>query len=275
MGSLFNKYKNQPVIVVGSGPSLKENVKDLVDTKGIPIISCLHNYHFLEDNGVKVDYYATLDAGEVVIEEVSEGGSKTPEDYFASSKDKTLLAFIGTSPRLIQKWQGKVIWFNAPIPAPDIEKEFSEVEPFGIYVSSGGNVLGACFYIAKAICGSDPIIFVGADFSFSTNNKFHAWKSKYDATLGECQRMTNVFGIPVWTWASYVSFKCWFESRFLKVPGNYINATEGGILGAYPGGNIAQIKQMALSEVVSQYSINEPLRAQCENAELCDKIILF
>jgi hypothetical protein len=58
-------------------------------------------------------------------------------------------------------------------------------------------------------------------------------------------RATDVFGHRVKTWQSYYNFKCWFESRACSVPGTYINATEGGILGSYPEGNIEQIKQMA------------------------------
>lgn len=276
LGKLFHSAYQRPVICVGSGPSLKDNVDDLKDTKGMTVLSCLHNYHFLEDKGIKPDYYVTLDAGEVTIEEVSEGGSKTSQEYFDSTRDKKLIAFIGTSPKLVEKWQGEIYWYNAPIPDKDIVKAIDEVEPFRTYVSNGGNVLGACFYTAKAIMGANPIVFVGANMAFSYNKKFHGWASKYDKTLGKAERAVDVFGMPVWTWGSYFQFKCWFESRFMAVPGIYINATEGGILGAYPGGNIEHLRQMALSDVIKMYSLSFDVKEQCVNPETnMEKVILF
>jgi hypothetical protein len=86
---------------------------------------------------------------------------------------------------------------------------------------------------------------------------------------------TYVFGNRVKTWQSYNNFKCWFENRCYSEPGIYINATEGGILGSYPEGNIEQIKQMALSDVIKMYSISEAVKPQCESPEIKDMKILF
>jgi hypothetical protein len=126
--------------------------------------------------------------------------------------------------------------------------------------------------------GANPIVFVGADFSFANSQphtcsdackpgehsatsksvtKFHAWDSSYDKNVGNVMCATDVFGNKVLTWQSYNNFRCWFESRMCKVDGIYINATEGGILGAYPNGNIAQIKQMSLEQVIKMYSISD------------------
>lgn len=275
VGKFFNHFYQRPVIVVGSGPSLKKNVDLLKDTKGIPIVSCLHNYHFLEDKGIVPDFYVSLDAGTVTIEEIAEGGGKSVEDYFATTKNKKLLAFIGSNPELINRWQGEVYWYCAPIPDQQIVDAIKQVEDFNMWVSSGGNVLGACFYLAKAVMGAGPIIFMGADFSFSYNNRFHPFDSKYDKTLGDYITATDVYGIRVKTWGSYLNFKSWFESRVCAVPGIYINATEGGIFGSYPEGNIAQLKQMTLANAIEMFSLSEQIRKQCENPENEDKTILF
>lgn len=257
IAQLVDRDKNKPVIVVGSGPSLKLNVQELKDTAGISVVSCLHNYHFLEDNGVKVDFYVNLDAGDVTLEEITEGGTKPKEEYLESTKDKTLITFIGASPKLMESWKGKVIWYSAPIPDAGLLEEIDKVEAFHQYVSTGGNVLGACFYIAKAIMGANPIVFTGADFCFSYDNKFHPWDSKYDKSLGQYMRAVDIFGVPRKTWASYYQFKSWFESRCCTVPGMYINCTEGGLLGAFDQGNIRQIQQMALKEFLDGYRISK------------------
>lgn len=275
VGSLHGLHVGKPAIVAGAGPSLKYNGHLLKNRGEIPLVSCLHNFHFFEDQDIKVDYYVTLDAGEITIEEVSEGGKNTPEWYWERSKDCTLLAYIGTSPRLIEKWQGKVLFFTAPVPDTIYQSAVDEIEPFGVFVSNGGNVLGAAMYIAKAFFGCNPIVYVGADFSFSYDKKFHGWDSKYDKNLGYVIKKVDVFGNKVLTWQSYANFCEWFQYIAIQVPGIWINATEGGCFGSYPEGNIAAIKQMELNQVLKMYSMHLETKNQCEFPNLLEKKILF
>ncbi len=275
IGKLFHRDKNKPVIAVGSGPSLKRNAHELLKNKDITVISCLHNFHFLEDLGVKVDFYVSLDAGDVTVEEVSEGGSKSEDEYWALTKDRTLLAYIGSSPRLLQKWQGQILFFNCMTPDQKLEDEVAAVERFGTYVSSGGNVLGACVYIAKAILGAGAVIFMGADFAFGYDKKFHAWDSKYDREMGQIMRTVDVYGNKVYTWPSYHGFKCFFDNLVEKVPGVFINCTEGGTLGAYPEGNIMSVPQMDLAECLRMYDLSEVIRPSCESPETAPKGVLY
>lgn len=275
LGSIFGHAHTKPVIVAGAGPSLKRNVDGLKDRKGITLVSCLHNFHFLEDSGCPADFYVTLDAGEVTIEEVYEGGKNPPDHYWALTKNRTLLAYIGTSPRLLEKWQGKILFFNAPVPDEGFMKFIEDVEPFNVYVSNGGNVLGACLYIAKAFMGASVVAFMGADFCFSYDKKFHAWDSKYDTKLGHVMRVRDVFGLPVYTWKSYNNFKGWFEYISMTVPGLYFNCSEGGTLGAYNEGNIRSIIQMPLKDFVRQMTIYEEIGAQAKDPKIKEKKLLF
>ncbi len=274
VGKFYHLYKNKPCIVAGAGPSLKYNGHQLKDRGEIGLISCLHNFHFFEDNDVHVDFYVTLDAGEVTIEEVSEGGTKSEAEYWAATKKHKLLAYIGTSPRLLEKWQGEVYFFNCPVPDPEFTKVTEDLEKFHCYVSNGGNVLGACMYIAKGFMGANPIAFVGADFAFSYKNKFHAWDSKYDKKLGYVVKAIDVFGNKVLTWQSYANFKAWFDYVAINVPGFWVNCTEGGTFGAYPEGNIMAIRQMELENFLRMYQLSEELRDQAENPETAIKKIL-
>jgi len=275
IGVLFGKDHMKPVIVAGAGPSLKENVTDLIDRKGITLVSCLHNFHFLEDTGCPAEYYVTLDAGDVTIEEVSEGGKKTEKEYWEITKNRKLLAYIGTSPRLLEKWQGEIYFFNAPVPDESFMAFCENIERFNTYVSNGGNVLGACLYIAKAYLGASIVSFVGADFCFSYDYKFHGWDSKYDKNLGNVLRVKDVFGNSVKTWRSYFNFKGWFEFVSLTVPGLYFNCSEGGTLGAYPDGNIRSIIQMPLKEFIRQLSLYSEIEAQAKNSKIEEKKLLF
>jgi hypothetical protein len=260
--------------VAGSGPSLQVNAHELKNRNGIPLVSCLHNFHYFEDLGLEPDFYVTLDSGDVTIEEVSEGGTKTPEEYWAITKDRVLLAFIGTHPGLLAKWQGPVYFFNCPVPSKEYVDAVDSLETFYTMVSTGGNVLGASYYIAKAIFGAGTIAFIGADFSFK-NNKFHAWDSKYDKNIGRVLKATDVFGNAVKTWQSYFNFKCWFDHMAELIPQQIINCTEGGIFGSYAEGNIASVKQMGLKQFLDMLNMNHHVEAQCKQPDVKTDVILF
>ena len=275
LGNLFGKYLHRPVIIAGSGPSLKYNAKELVNRGEIPLISCLHNFHYFEDNGVNPEYYVSLDAGPVVLEEIAEGGAKTPDEYWELTKDRKLIAFIGSDPRLFEKWQGEKYVFNAPVPSADYEDKVDAIESFHCMVSNGGNVLGACLYIAKGYFGAGAIVFVGADFSFGYDRKFHSWDSKYDKEMGNCVPVYDVYGHKVPTWQSYKNFKDWFDWVSIKVPGIYINCSEGGCLGSYADGNLHTIKQMDLTDCLDMFNMSRHIKEQAIKPQDAVKRILF
>ena len=266
LGQLFGKYQGQACILAGSGPSLGYNGHLLKDREGIPLISCLHNFHFFEDLEIDVDFYVSLDSGDITVSEVSEGGKKTEEEYWALTEKRTLLCYTGTSPKLLEKWRGKVLFFSCSLPDEEITKAQDELEVFNMCISNGGNVLGACLYISKAILGCVTTAFVGADFSFSYKKKFHAWDSSYDAKLGNVLKAVDVFGNKVLTWPSYYNFKCWFDCIVQNVPGSYFNCTEGGIFGAYAEGNLMNLRQMKLGDFLIMNNMNiKQIKAQCED----------
>lgn len=275
VAKLFQKYAGRPAILAGSGPSLAYNGMELKNKGCAVLVSALHNFHFFEDRDIDVDFYCTLDAGPVTITEVAEGGEHPPEWYWERSKGKKLVAYIGTHPDLLAKWQGEIYFFNCPIPDLDVMKEIEAIEKFNTFFSTGGNVLGACLYLAKGFLGCSISAFVGADFSFSYQSKFHGWDSSYDAKMGECMRVVDIFGIPVKTWPSYYNFKVWFDWLAQNIPGVYFNATEGGCFGAYQGGNILAVRQIELKMFLDMINMSEHLRESCENPEGAPKKVLF
>lgn len=281
---LYNCWKWKPCIIIGSGPSLKQYAKYLVageenGTKwegnpGIPVLSALHNFAYLEDLGVKVDHYVSLDAGEVVIDEMFDGGTKSEDHYRELSKNRSLLCYHATNPRLFNNWKGDVHWFNSVLPDDQLKAKYNEVEKYQVYVSSGGNVLGSCFYIAKAIFGCNPLIFMGADFSFSYDKKFHSWDSKYDKQ-GQTMAVTDIYGQRVLTWPSYNGFKTWFDLKALSVPGVYINCSDG-TMGAYPNGNLTAFQYMHIEKALEMYRVSERIKPTMENPDNIEQeMILF
>ena len=276
IGKFFKWSEYKPMIVAGAGPSLKVNVDKLKDRKGIGLISCLHNFHFFEDNQVYPDFYVTLDSGPITIEEVYEGGKEPPDYYWEKTKNHKLFAYTASHPELLKKWQGEIYFFSAPVPDALVTDEtHGKTEPFFMNISSGGNVLGASMYIAKGVLGANPVAFVGADFSFSYEKRFHPFDSKYDKNLGMVLKAVDVYGNKVLTWQSYYNFKCWFDYASIKLPGTYFNCTEGGILGAYAEGNISTIRMIDLVDFINMYTLHHQLKSQCTNPEIVDKRILI
>lgn len=274
-GKLFKCFEHKPCIIAGAGPSLKDNGKDLLHRGSIPLVSCLHNFHFMEDIGAAPEFYVSLDAGEVVLEEIAEGGEKSAQAYWDKTKDRTLIAYIGSSPRLFEKWQGKIYLFNAPLPDVNLMNEVNEIERFGCYVSNGGNVLGACLYVARGFFGCCPIAFVGADFCFSYEHKFHPWDSKYDKNLGTVIKLVDVYGNKRLSWQSYANFKGWFEQLAVTSPQMFVNCSEGGCFGSYPEGNFVDIHQMKLIRFLFMYRMHEELSDQMTTPEVSENKILF
>lgn len=277
IGQLFERHKYGTALCVGSGPSLGYNVKHLQKRGSLPVVSCLHNFHFLEDNGVGADYYVSLDAGPIVIKEVAEGGEKTPDEYWEMTKGKKLVAYIGSHPDLFKKWQGEVYVFNAPVPDKAYVEAVNAIETFSVYISNGGNVLGASLYFAKAILGVDRVGFLGADFCFGYDkSSFHPWSSSYDNNPGHIIPMTDVFGIKVPSWPSYRNFKYFFDHLSLNIPGNWmVNCSEGGCLGSYAEGNLRSITQMPLKDFLGQLNMCSDIRDCIENPGVDQKKILF
>lgn len=257
--SEYAKYAYRPVIVAGSGPSLKKNATVL---KGKPaeigLVSCLHNFAYFTDLGLQCDGYVNLDAGDITIPEMSQGGIKPASYYWDATKDATLIAALVSKPELLERWKGKILFFNSPVPDMGYMAECTKLCPLEVWYNVGGNALGAAYYHARAILGGMPIAMIGSDFAFDYTRKFHSWDSPYDAQFSGVIACTDIFGNRVYSWPSYVNFASWFTSQAMGGTGNnplmMINCTEGGILGAFPNGNLAAIKQMALADFLAMYT---------------------
>lgn len=275
--SEHGKWAYKPCIIAGAGPSLKKNAIQLKNRGGIGLVSVLHNFGYFNSIGVKADYWLNLDAGDIAVSEIGEGDPDVQEacrgfseanriayldkiDYWEKTKDQTLVTAIHGNPQLHKKWRGKIVWYDTALPGINERIPGEPLKKFNLLFQTGGNTLGACQYHAKAILGSSPIIFVGADFCFSYDKKFHPFNTHYDDKYDGLQVATDVYGNRVYTWPSYYGFKTWFEYIAMGGQagafGTYINCTEGGILGSYPEGNLIHIRQRSLSETLAEYNLH-------------------
>lgn len=252
VGKLHGINRHKPCIVLGAGPSLKENLEGLrmnQESKNpVMVVSCLHNFGYLMDEGIKVDYWVTLDSNNIVLDTITEGRQK--DEYWEETKDQVLLAYTASPTLLLEKWQGKIQFFNTNIPDAEIQRQQREIEVFTHFISSGANVLGACMYIAKMVFGSSTIVYVGADFCFSYDNTFYSYKT--DKPIGGYMLWPDIFGIPRKTWPSYMNFKYWFDRCACEVPGHWVSCSFG-LLGSYQGGVLRQFEYWQLDQYLERY----------------------
>ncbi len=271
----FGKWGYKPMVCAGSGPSLKKNAMLLKNRDQVGLVSCLHNFGYLEDLECPADYYVTLDSQDITIEETLQGGKKNEAHYWSLTKDRTLVACLVANPKLLEKWRGRILFYNTVIPDQRYVEQIEKIA-FNCYFNTGGNALGAAYYMARAISGANPIALIGADFSFSPKKKFHSWDSPYDKMFSGVIPVTDIFGNRVFTWQSYYNFAKWFEFIALGGRGGhpslFYNCTEGGILGAYPNGNIKQIIQMPLSHFLHSYDHH---KSQKEMQDQNSTMLLF
>lgn len=279
--TLSGQYGYHPVIVAGSGPSLKKNAPLLINKPDkIGLVSCLHNFAYFTDLGLKCDGYLNLDAGDITIPEMSQGGKHPEQYYWDATKDNTLLAVTVSKPELVDRWKGPIKWFSSPVPDQAyMDEERKILGDFCLYYNVGGNALGASYYHARAVMGGMPIAMIGADFAFDYTHKFHSWDSPYDAQFAGVVPLTDIFGNRVYSWPSYVNFAQWFHYQSYGGAGNnpmmLINCTEGGILGAFQAGNISTIKQMALIDFLEMYRHHELLPKMLASQDIKERTTLI
>jgi len=239
---LKDTNKRGACFLIGAGPSLKYNIRFLKDKKGI-IIASSHILKTLLANGIKPHYVIVLDAKDVQAEFLDVGDE---------SKNLTLISDILVSPLIWDKWKGKVLFFQAET-FDKIKEMIRKYTDFDCEITTGGHVIGAAYIIACSM-KSKRIVFVGTDYCNDLSPAIKYSNNLYgedDKNSGSDAMITcDIQGKGVYTLLRQYINKFWLDCISFQFPDiEHINATEGGILGAYLEGNLKTIKQMRLKEV--------------------------
>lgn len=272
-----NELINKPIILVGAGPSLQNNYKYLLTAKeqGVPIMAAHHCIMYFADLGIKPDYVVALDAG------------KTWEEYFAHGKmdvkDIPLLVDQTCNHEHIKQWGGPVFFFKSAQPDKGSIAKFLKMEldriidpnKQGSIIEVGGHVMGAMLSLARGVMVANTIIFAGADYCFRPDGRFYPFDYKIDQVVDGTNfgspgkelpapppmegQIFDIFGNRVGTSGSYLQFKnvmdfgikqnvqnAWSQGQDLE----FINACEGGALGALKGGNSMWMRYLRLEDTI-------------------------
>jgi len=230
--SLVKKFRDLPGIVVGAGPSLDKNISVLHQARDqAVIVACDAALKALIQHDIVPPLVVCLDPQEEITK------------FFTgvSHKGITLVAPTIIHPRVLDVWQGNVVFYNKHAPDIPILTEIQKQLPKVGSLTPGGSVLSVAYHLAYET-GCNPIIFIGQDLSYpdektysrSTENR----EERLDDTL-KVQRENIVFekdmqGEPLPTLKSMAVSKQWFNWAFTTwkrdIPLEIINSSEAGIL---------------------------------------------
>ncbi len=221
VGQLFGKLSKVPLVVVSAGPSLDRNIRYLRDAGS-------HCFILAVDTALRPLLRAGITPHAVIIADPTELNARhilgvLPPSTFLIAEQAIDNAAMKSAQRRFQ--------FSVGV-FPD--SLFSE---FGLTRTSlqvWGSVATAALDLACKL-GSDPVIFIGQDFSFpwnrdyASNTIFHG--SVFDPQAKSAVRARDVWGKEVWTSKDLIAYRDFFVRHVASRRGiRFINATEGGIL---------------------------------------------
>lgn len=244
-------YSNVPIVLVGAGPSIDENVQHLKEFKDNCIIFCADiNIFTLLEKDIKPDFVVTIDPHEIL--------SASWHDQDTSNL--TLVCPTTVNPKLTNMWQGNIFFFNQTdvpnTPKGDALKRITKATAGWGNIENNFFVGATMFQIAKMFKPT-IVIVSGYDFSYRAEQTYckgvFERRAKYhlqynyddDALKNKIKELEdfeyslknlklNVNDKDIWTTKTLLFYKQTFIRLYnsFKIP--VINATEGGILTEIP-----------------------------------------
>jgi hypothetical protein len=226
IASMTGALLNVPCIIVGSGPTLDRNIKQLHGLENRAcIISCDSATKALLEHGVTPHIVLITD-------------SKKRVGNFFDGVDTSKLNFVVDTfvhPDTVDMLEGRVYWYNTlPVEACAFTGALNEWTGFIGSLGTGGCVATSIWFFAAAVLGCDPDILVGLPEAFYDPAEMYAQAvtrtvktEPYDTKPVES---VDIFGKLVYTYPALQSFAFWFQEQFLNMPRIHINCSEGGIL---------------------------------------------
>jgi hypothetical protein len=248
VSSLKNKFRNLPGIVVGAGPSLDKNIQLLGQAKDkAVIIASDAALKPLMEHGIIPTFVACLDPQEDIAK------------FFKGvpTQAMTLIAPSIIHPKVLDLWEGGVVFFNKFAPDIPTLTEIQKRVPQIGHLTPGGTVLSIAYDLAFQM-GTSPILFVGQDLSYPRKKTYSRIGENAEENLETTfQRQqenmvleTDIHGRTLPTLKAMSVSKQWFDWAFTtwkrESPVEIINCSEAGILRDHCG-------RMLLSEAIYKY----------------------
>ena len=244
-------YANVPIVLVGAGPSVDENIHYLKEFQNNCIIFCADiNIFTLLEKDIKPDFVITIDPHEIL--------SASWHDQ--NTSDLTLMCPTTVNPLLANMWQGNIFFFNQSdipnTPKGDALKKLTKATA-GWGSIENNFFVGATMLQLSRMLKPKVVLLAGYDFAYREEKTYckgvferralYDLEYKYDEKehikrIKELEDYEyklkdikiNVNGKEIWTTKKLLYYKNHFVHLYndFKLP--VINATEGGILTEIP-----------------------------------------
>jgi len=245
---LKNKFKGVPGIVIGAGPSLDKNIRYLPQANGKALI--IAGDAALKPvlrHGIVPAFVVCLDPQEEIAKFLAG----------APHRGITLIAPSIIHPRVLDLWEGDVLFYHKYAPDIPILTEIQNNIPGIGVLTPGGSVLSVAYDLAFQLA-ADPIIFIGQDLSYPKKNIYSRDGENEEADLDtEFTRQsenivfeTDLNGARLPTLKSMSVSRQWFNWAFTtwkrQQPLQIVNCSEAGILTDH-------CKLMSLNEAIYKH----------------------
>lgn len=247
--SLQGAFKGIPAFIVAGGPSLNKNIHQLSRVKDKAIIIAVDTVlPALLSHGVTPTFLTSIDMTEFSYEKIANQApdidelylictswvnAKVPKNYPANGN------FWVFSNNHIEKWLNSLLGGNLQI--------------------GGAATVAHLNFLSAIIMGCSPIVFMGQDLAY-TPEKCHVDGAvitvRHELNDPEYLKKDEVvfvdgfYGGKVQTNRSFYGMKNYFERIIVDNPGNYLNATEGGVM-------LKGAESVTLESVIEKYCLAE------------------
>lgn len=228
VAGLMNMLEGLPAAIVGSGPTLDRNIKDihLLKNKAL-IIACDSAVKALEAHGVEPDIIMVTDSKERIAD-------------FLRGIDVQKYTFVAdtfihpTTTELLQDAK-RLYWYSTlPIDSCPFTGALNDWTGFVGNLGTGGCVATTAWWMAARLMQADPTILIGLPQGlYDPAQMYSSEVSKTVETEPYTSHLIetfDIFGKACYTYPALQSFAWWFQDAFLQIPGIFINCSEGGIM---------------------------------------------
>ena len=241
LNNLKSAWEGKPAICVAAGPSLRKNLKLLLDPEvrnRVCVLAVGTVYGLLRSMGIVPDVVTSIDFQRLNWTDQFR--------LFPQDRRSALVYLHSVYPQIPRRWPGPR--FVARNSSDTTEWLVGYDEP---KMTAGQVQTVAHLNVVAAIeMGCSPIILMGQDLSMPPTEHHAPGAMAQDTTPEEapdaCVNADDIYGKPVQTRHSFLSMRTVFSKMFLDNPQHqFINCTEGGI-------HIDGSTDMKLSDVSSQ-----------------------
>jgi len=237
-----------PCIIVGSGPTLDWNIKDLKDVGNRACILCCDSAtKALLKEGIRPHIVVTTDSKGRVA------------DFIDGCDGLNFVVDTFVHPRTIEAIEknenSRVYFYNTmDVEMCPFTSHLNDKTGFIGNLGTGGCVATTAWFLAVAFLTAEPDILVGLPESFYDPGRMYATVVENTVSTEPYQTIPDmvedIHGRTCYTYPALLSFAHWFHDSFKRIPTVHINASEGGILKDH-------ILNMPLRHVVDKYLTKE------------------